>query len=159
MVDFKDLLDYCQAEAIANKLAPTEDSVYREMCRTYSKTFHTPLHLVMEMPAEHVILSVYEEQISEMDSSKLDNLERMLDIVMGIENPDYDKEREDKLAQDIERYEREEEERVASGRAIHPSLKNKYPVKKKEEPAEPAPETKSTSGSVDFSSLDEDNES
>ena len=43
MIEFKDLTDYCQALAIANKLSPTEESVWRSICRSYSKKFNEPL--------------------------------------------------------------------------------------------------------------------
>lgn len=158
MIEFKDILDVCQAEAIASKVSPTEESIYRDMCRSYSKMFNTPLPLVLDMDPEHVILNVYEERLASLDETKYESLEKMLDTVLTIEDPNYERVKEDKLSKDIEKYEKEEEERVASGRAIHPSLKNRTPVVKKDD-EELEEYTKPTSGSVDFSGMKESEES
>lgn len=125
MLDFKDVLDYCQAEAIAGKFSPTEDSVYRSICRSYSKTFHAPLYEVYSLPVAEVVLAVYEDQLENVDFSKFENLEQVHEEILEIINPDYRKEKESKLEKDIEMYEREEEERIKSGKAVHPSLAKK----------------------------------
>ena len=90
MIDFKDLLDTCQAEAIANKLSPTESSIWRSLARSYSKLFSTPLHLVLNMDSEHVILNVYEYQLKDLDEDKIENLEHLMETIYTIEDPDYD---------------------------------------------------------------------
>lgn len=148
-LEFKDLLDYCQAEAIANKLRPTEDSVYRAICRSYSKMFHTPLIEVLSMNPEHVILEVYEEQLEDVDTDKFENLERIMDTLMSIEDPDYERVRNEKLDEDIAKYEAEEEERIRLGKPVHPSLAKPGPL----DAPPPAPETPK-SGSVDLSYLE-----
>ena len=42
------------------------DSFYRKVCRWYSKTFYTPLTTVEDMPTDQVLLTYYEETLSEM---------------------------------------------------------------------------------------------
>jgi len=151
MIDFKEILEYCQAEAIASSVAPTEASVWRSICRSYSKKFSTPLAAVLKLDPEHVILNVYEDQASELDLEDYQKLEHMMDTLMGIEDPNYEatkaaeQEEFDRLAEE------EEEERIKSGRAVHPSLQrdlNKKTLLEKGE--EPLPE-KPTGGSVDLS--------
>lgn len=161
-MEFQELLDYCQSQAIASAVAPDEDSIWRSLCRTYSKTFHTPLNEVMAMSPRHVVLSVYEEQIEALDLDKYENLEKLQDTIMNILDPNYEAEKESKLADDIAQYEREEEERVKAGRAIHPSLakKKSAPEKTVSENENPPAENKPTSGSIDLSYFEkEDSES
>lgn len=152
MIEFKDLLDYCQAEAIANKLSPTEASVYRAVCRSYSKMFHTPLIQVLAMDPEHVILEVYEEQLDSVDDDKYENLEKMLDTILTIEDPEYERLKNEKLDDDIAMYEAEEEERLRLNKPVHPSLAKPGPL---DAPAA-IPEAPK-SGKVDLSHLDDEN--
>lgn len=151
MIEFKDLLDYCQAEAIANKLSPTEASVYRAICRSYSKMFHTPLIEVLAMDAEHVILEVYEEQLDAVDDDKYENLEKMMDTILGIEDPEYERIKNDRLEEDIAKYEAEEEERIRLNKPIHPSLGKPGPLD-----APTALPEAPKSGKVDLSHLDDE---
>lgn len=151
MVQFKDLLDYCQAEAIANKLSPTEASMYRAICRTYSRLFHTPLAQVQAMDPEHVILEVYEDQLESLDEDKYENLEKMLDTILAIEDPEYERVKNEKLDEDIAKYEAEEEERVRLNKPIHPSLGKPGPL----DAVLPSPDAPK-SGKVDLSHLDDE---
>ena len=147
-LEFKDLLDFCQAEAIANKLQPTEASVYRALCRSYSKMFHTPLREVLDMDAEHVILNVYEEQLESADEEKYEHLEKMIDTIYQIEDPNYERTKSEAFEEDIAMYEREEAERIRLGKPIHPSL-----AKKGEPTLVPEPELPKH-GSIDLSYLE-----
>ncbi|NJO48153.1 MAG: hypothetical protein HC840_00395 [Leptolyngbyaceae cyanobacterium RM2_2_4] len=153
MIEFKELLEYCQAEAIATRMAPTELSVWRGICRTYSEKFHTPLAQVLEMDPEHVILNVYESQAEDMDIEDYQKLEHILDTLKGMEDPDYDA----KKAKEQEEFDRqaelEEEERVKSGKAVHPSLQKKLDAKRLLEKGEPEPPKKPTGGMVNLDYL------
>jgi len=153
MLDFKELLEFCQVEAIANRVKPTEDSVWRALCRTYSKKFHTPLHLVLEMDPEHVVLNVYEEQTEDMDLDDYQKLEHVMDILRGIEDPNY----EAAKAREQEEFDRQAEEeeaaRVAAGKAVHPSLQRKLDQKKALEKGEEPPPQKPTGGMVNLDYL------
>lgn len=153
MIDFKDLLEYCQAEAIASRMSPTEASVWRQICRTYSEKFHTPLHQVLEMDPEHVVLNVYEARAEDMDTEDYQKLEHIMDILMGIEDPNYESK---KLAEQEEfdrQAELEEEERIRAGRAVHKSLQKDLDRKKALENGEPEPSKKPTGGMINLDYL------
>lgn len=122
MIEFREFLEYCQIEAIANKVNPTDVSMYREMCRRYSKMFHTPLHLVETLDPEHVLLNIYEEQLEDTDLENFQKLEHLLDIIRGIEDPEYNAAQSKEQAEVDKKAELEEEERIKSGRAVHPTL-------------------------------------
>lgn len=154
MIEFKELLDFCQAEAIANKLRPTEDSVWRAICRSYSKMFHTPLVDVLDMDPEHVVLHVYEEQLDEVDDDKYENLEKMLDTILTIEDPEYERIKNERLEEDIAKYEAEEEERIRLNKPIHPALAKPGPL---DAPTDLPPEAPK-SGSIDLSYLEDEDE-
>jgi hypothetical protein len=112
MLEFRALLNSLQTQAIANKLSPTEVSLWRSMCREYSQKFHTPLHLVLEMAPEDVVINIYESQLEPINARKWENLERILETLSMIEDPDYDTKKEKKLQDEIATMEREEEERL-----------------------------------------------
>jgi hypothetical protein len=134
------LLQYCRAQAIADALEPTEESIWREACREYSKAFHTPLQTVLKMDMEHVLLHNFEHQLSDV---KIDeNVDYLLEQVYKIENPDYDKEEEADLQEYIKK--------VQSGEI---GKKRKKPPKKLLPEKQGIPAGKPTAGSVDFSHL------
>lgn len=122
-MDFKEILEYCQAEAIANKLAPTEASVWRALCRTYSGLFHTPLHLVLEMDVEHVILNVYESQSENLDTEDYQKLEHIMDTLQTIKDPEYERAKMGEQAEFDRRAEEEEAKRIAAGRPVYQGKK------------------------------------
>lgn len=155
-LEFKDLLDYCQAEAISGKFSPTEDSVYRSLCRTYSKKFHTPLHTVLALPVTDVVLAVYEEQLEDLDMDKFENLEQVHETILAILDPNYEAHKETKLEQDIAAYEREEEERIAAGRLVHPSLARKATEKTLPENGTPDGKNLPTGGHINMSYLEDE---
>lgn len=111
MISFQEILEVCQAQAISDKLTPNEISIWRKLCRSYSKKFHTPLYLVEKMDVEHVILNVYEDQLDTINHRKWENLQQLLEAIYSIEDPNYESNKEKKLEDDIARYEAEEEER------------------------------------------------
>lgn len=150
-MDLTDLIDYCKAQAIANALEPTQDSIWRQMARSYSKTFSTPLHEVMELDPEMVILSHFENQ---MDSIKdvEERLEEFLDTIYGIEDPEYQKQKESELNDFIKQSEQEEEGRVEKGKPIHPAMKNDSTL------APPEVKKLPVSGGINASYFNEENE-
>lgn len=152
-LEFKDILEYCSAEALANRMSPTEDSVYRSLCRAYSKLFHTPLHEVVKLDPEFVILNVYESRSEDLDIDDYQKLEHMLDTLCSIEDPEYDKRKEQEQAEFDRLAELEEEERVKSGRAVHPVLQKKLDEKRLLEKGEEPTPTKPTGGSINLSYL------
>lgn len=118
--DFKALADYCQAQALSDKLRPGDEAVWRQFCRKYSRTFYTPLHVVELMDPVKVLLAVYEDQLENVDVD--DNMEAILDIIYSLEDPDYAKEKRDDLKQFIKDAEAEEEYRKEAGKPIHKLL-------------------------------------
>lgn len=138
MIDFKELLEYCQAEAICSRMIQTETSVWRKICREYSKLFHTPLQDVMRMDPEHVILNVYEEQASDMDIEDFNKLEHIMDTLRTIEDPNYESSRRDEQDEFDRKAEQEEEERIKAGRPVYVPKKKTLP-KKPDEPAKKLP--------------------
>lgn len=126
MLSFKELADFCQAEALANKLHPTDDAVYRSFCRSYSQLFHTPLHIVESLEPAKVILAVYEDQLSDIDPE--DQIEKILDLIYSIEDPEYAQQKQDELKQFIRDAEEEEEERLETGKPIHRALADENEV-------------------------------
>lgn len=152
----KELIDYCQAEAVASKLHPTEESLWRLFCREYSKTFHTPLHLVLEMPPEEVLLHVYEERMDSdaWDEDTDEGLQRILDLISMLEDPEYVSVQAKELEDFIEEAERLENERIEQGKPIHPGLRYESETKRPEPPLN-APK----SGGINLSYLEkEENE-
>jgi hypothetical protein len=45
------------------------DFFYRRVCRWYSKSFHTPLHEVEQLPWKNILLAYFEERFYEMYNS------------------------------------------------------------------------------------------
>ncbi len=56
-----DLWESIQHEAMQAVVDPDDEAWIRRVCRFYSRTFHTPLHLVRELPLEDVLLAYFEE--------------------------------------------------------------------------------------------------
>lgn len=132
---FSELLEYCQVEALASKMSPTDESVWRGLCRKYSKMFHTPLAQVEQLEMAHVVLSVYEEQFGELDVEE--NLEDIMDMLYSLQDPNYDKEKRDNLKDFMKRALREEEERIAKGKPIHRAMAKENEVSLKKTPEVP----------------------
>lgn len=146
LLGLQELIDACQAMALAHKFEPDELSVYRSYCRKYSKSFHTPLHLVLKMDPEHVILNVYEDKLSEVDVEE--NAESLLDMIYSLADPEYEKQQKEEIDRFAEMAEEEERQRIAKGKPIHPALK---------EEAELFPKSLPKSGGINLSYL-EDND-
>lgn len=152
---FKELLDYCQAQAITNVLENTELSVFRSICRQYSAKFNTPLHLCLDgtIPLEDIMLAVFEDQLDSFDEEK--DLENILDIIYGMEDPEYAKQKKEELEEFIEKAEMEEHERVASGKPIHRAMKDETSIpSEKTVLKKTAPKELPKSGGINLSYLE-----
>ena len=146
-MDFKELIDTCQIAAIDSLLNSTESSVYRSMCRSYSKSFSTPLHLVLEMDPEHVMLNVYEDQLDGYDLDDMEKVSNLLESILQIEDPTYFASKKQDDEDFAKQAELEEEERIKSGRPI-PGFKKSLLSK----PVE-TEENRPQGGSVNFDYL------
>jgi hypothetical protein len=118
--DFQATIEACKSKAIADKLDPTEDSIYRSYCREYSMLFSTPLKEVNEMDPKDVLLPIMEHHLE--DADPLQNLEELLEQIYFLEDPEYAKEKLSELKAFIKEAEEEEERRIAEGRPIHKDL-------------------------------------
>lgn len=154
-MDFKELLETAQADAILGKLSPDELTVWRSICRSYSKKFSTPLHLCLDgtIPAEDILLAEYEDQLEKLDLDE--GLEGLLDKIYTLLDPEYEGEKKVELDDFIAKAEKEEEERIRKGKPIHRSMKNESTLKTLPENAE-VMENKPTGGSIDLSYLEKE---
>lgn len=153
-MDFKELLDYCKAQAILNTLEGSELSVWRNICRSYSRKFATPLHMCLngDIPMEDILLAEFEDQLSDFDEEK--DLDSVLDKIYALEDPEYEKEKANELEEFIDKAEAEEEERLKKGKPIHSSMKNEPSLKTLPENAPKLEENKPTRGGVDLSYME-----
>lgn len=147
-----DIIEFCQVEAVANRIDPTAVARWRRFCRDYSQTFHTSYHLVLEMDPEFVILAVLEQQLDEVDP--VEKIHDLMDRIYSIEDPNYEASKERELQDFIKDAEEEEEERIKDNKPIY------VPKKKAAKPAEPAKPKKELpkSGFVDLSYLAKEEE-
>jgi hypothetical protein len=152
-MDFKDLLEYSQAEAIASFLSADEVSVWRSICRSYSKKFSTPLHLCLDgtIPPEDILLAEYEDQLEKFKIE--DNLEVLLDKIYMLIDPDYEREKKVELESFIKRAEKEEEERIRKGKPIHKAMKGEPTLSTMEDEVK---EQKPSQGYIDLSYLEKE---
>lgn len=149
---FDEVLDYCQAIALQNKLRPSDESIWRSICRDYSIKFNTKLTEVLSMDPEHVILTHYESQLDEVNIE--DNYEKLLDMIYSLQDPEYAKQKANELYDYIKQAEREETERVKAGRPIHKGLRHASELNQETKlpEAQPGP----SQGHIDLSYLDKE---
>lgn len=151
-MDFKELLDYCKAQAIANTLEGNELTVWRSICRSYSKKFFTPLHIVFEMDPEEVMLAEFEDQL---DGFKEEDLENILEEVYMLEDPEYEKSKRTEIKNFIEMAEEEETERLRLGKPIHKAMKNEVSIPETlPEKPKKSKENKPSGGSINLAYLE-----
>lgn len=91
--------------ALAEILEPSFQYYYRNVCRWYSKEFHTPLHLVHTLPPFFVLQNFYEANLASLDEDDLDSL------VFKALNPGVDQESEEEIQEFIDMIEREDEKK------------------------------------------------
>lgn len=152
-MDFKDLLDYCKAEAIANTLLSTELSIWRSLCRSYSKKFSTPLHLCLDgtIPPEDILLAEFEDQLDNFDIEK--DLDTVLEQIYRIEDPDYEEKVEEEVQEFMAEAARQERERIRLGKPIH-RLLGKEPNLENTPEKPPALNPKKSGGHINLSYLE-----
>lgn len=123
-VSISDIVDLCQAEAVANRLDSNSAYRWRRFCREYSKAFSTPYHQVLEMDPEFVILATYELELD--DVNPLDKIHDLMDRIYSIEDPNYEASKERELQDFIKQAEEEEDDRVNANAPVYvPKKKNK----------------------------------
>lgn len=148
-MSFKEVIEACKAIAIDKALTPDEETVYRSICRSYSKKFHVPLPEVFKMDPVEVVTTEFESQLDELDMEK--NGDAILEQIYTLEDPEYQSKKEEEVKEFMADAEEKEEERLREGRPIHPELRKEFEETKL--PDSPAPEKKPKSGSLSFSQL------
>lgn len=69
-----DIVRALRLVALRNVLIPDkadEDYGIRRIMRWYSKTFHTPLHVVEDLPLDDILLAYWEEHYEELSDAEL----------------------------------------------------------------------------------------
>lgn len=144
-----DLIELCQLEAIADKLRPSEESVFRHYCRFYSKTFHTPLEDVFKLDPIKVLQAALDERLGQEDEDE--EIERYLDIIYAAEDPEYESQRAQEEDDYVLQAAEEEEERIRLGKPIHSALKGEH------NPLDPpVPTTMPKSGGINLAYLEKE---
>lgn len=82
--------------ALKGAIKPDAESNVRYVLRWYSKTFHTPLHEVYNLPLEDVWFAYFEERYSDMERADLEE-----EVAMALESPEARDERE--MAEEVEK--------------------------------------------------------
>lgn len=151
-MNLKEVIDYSQIVAMADKLAPTETSIWITICRFFSKNYNTPLQDIIDgkVDPELVCYVYYADQLENLDEDE--DLEKMMDIVNGITDPAYRKAKEAELEEFIKDIEEEERERVKSKTSLTKFLIKKQ--KKKKQPPKEMPK----SGGINLAYLSKEEE-
>ncbi len=127
MIDLKELKEI----ALANVSDPTTEYFYRYMCRWYSKTFHTPLHVVFTLPPQEIALAYFEEGYEAMDEE-----DRFEDMMKAID-PDFDNKEEESIQDFIEMIEEEEQNKRLAKAEKEAQLKPKVNQNNREQQSLP----------------------
>lgn len=143
---FHDLLIYCKLKAIDTMLNPSEESLWRSITRAYSTRFHVPLPQVRDMDPEEVIIEVLEARNEDVD--EFDEIEGILEDILKIENPGYEKAQKADMDVFIKNMAKREQARLDAEDEKEERRTNKL----RKQPDKPKP----TKGSVDFGDLKED---
>ena len=121
-------------KAFLATMKPDGDARYRSICRWYSKTFHTPLHEVYDLPAEEVLEAHYEELLEEMPEEARE--QRLIEL---LEDPEV-RQQKQRVA-DTREAEDEEFLRIVREKAAEES-KRLEAKKQAEQPVAPKPMAK-----------------
>lgn len=147
---FSELLIYCKVKAIESLLTPTEETIWRAFCRSYSERWHVPLPKVRAMDPEEVIAEVLEARYEEMDA--FEEIEGILEDIYKIENPRYEKQQKVEMDSFIQNMAKREQKRLSAEQ----EREERRASKLRPEPPKTPPQPKRSGGSVDFSKLNND---
>lgn len=130
-MSFRDLIDTSAALALADKLQPTEVSIWERYCRDFSVNFATPLLEVHKLDPLFVMREVNALNLSDFEPEE--NIERLFEIVGSLSDPDYDHKKEMALKEEIRQIEEREAKRLKNNEPVHESLgKDKRVIAKEE---------------------------
>lgn len=106
--------------ALRAVMKPDSDAHFRSICRWYSITFHTPLHLVDDLPEEDILVAYYEKTYEDMEDP---DREELLKVLLETEEEKKAKARrkdieEAEAFEFTQRLAAEERARVAKGKLV-----------------------------------------
>lgn len=104
--------------ALGGAYKPDSESNVRYVMRWYSKTFHTPLHEVYELPLDDVWLAFYEERYQALEREDLE-----AEVAKTLESPEARAERE--MADEAEKASSMEFAKMSEGMANVTKMANK----------------------------------
>lgn len=73
-----DFFKAIQIQALRDVIKKPGDYNIRYVHRWYSKTFHTPLYLVEDLPVDEILRAYFEELYEEMDEGRIEDEKRKL---------------------------------------------------------------------------------
>jgi hypothetical protein len=88
-MDFFDVLEYWQIEAIKLALKQDAQYVWRRKCREYSQMFNTPLHEVYKLDTDFVLQNLSEATYN--TEHVHENIDEILDVLRKTKDPTYEK--------------------------------------------------------------------
>ena len=126
MSDLLSLLELSQIKAIGNAIDPTLESIWQLKCREYSKTFHTPLHVVLDLDPELVLDSLYAEKYGlGIEDSEIEDL---LEILYKIKDPTYSKISREEMEAMVDMVINKETARLKKQKVVETSLPGDKPI-------------------------------
>ncbi len=112
------IIESIQKTALLAAIRPDGDAVLRNLFRWFSKTFHTPLADVEEMPIEYILQHYFESQYEELEDEDKHNL-----IIFLLETREEREARKKEEEQDEEDFFNEAQAEAESGLSLQESTK------------------------------------
>ena len=145
MIDLYSLFELAELRAIHAAIEPTMESIWRAKCRSYSLTYHTPLHVVMnELDPLHVLQTLNEEKYSPREI--MEEPQEILEILYKMRDPNYvivSQEETEALVDSV------------MNKELARAKKKKAPTQQEIQSQVKAAEAKPKSGVLDFGNLEQ----
>lgn len=127
-----DIYEAIKAKALHSVLKPNTDYHLRRIFRWYSKTFHTPLQEVFDIPIEYVLQEYFEERYENMEDHELDLiLQELIETdeqrKQRLSKDEQDKKTEDELLQMSKKANQEAVQKKAKDLQNAKAIINKLP--------------------------------
>jgi hypothetical protein len=112
------IIESIQKTALLAAIEPDGEAVLRNLFRWFSKTFHTPLADVEEMPIEYILQHYFESQYEELENEDKHNL-----IIFLLESKEEREARKKRESQEEDDFIKEAEAEAASGITLQEKTK------------------------------------
>lgn len=122
------LYEALQTEVMADILIHSDMNFFRKVCRWYSTTFHTPLHIVMECVViqwDEILLHYYEDRLEDIGYNQVYEL-AVKDFIPELAE-EYEEENREFARSLIAEQKRTLAKQKAKEKAAAPSVKEKEP--------------------------------